>query len=49
MTAPPEFLYWYRVPCITVVVGDTIDVLTDLGFRIGWEQRSASTWSTRTS
>ena len=39
MNAPPEFLYWYRAKCLRVVDGDTIDVLTDLGFRIGWEQR----------
>lgn len=39
MTAVPDFLYWYRAKCLGVVDGDTIDVLTDLGFRIGWEQR----------
>jgi micrococcal nuclease len=36
---PPDFLYWYRARCLRVVDGDTVDVLTDLGFRIGWEQR----------
>ena len=39
MTDVPDFLYWYRAKCLRVVDGDTIDVLTDLGFRIGWEQR----------
>ena len=39
MAAPPDFLYWYRAKCLRVVDGDTIDVLTDLGFRVGWEQR----------
>jgi len=39
MTAPPDFLYWYRARCLRVVDGDTIDVLTDLGFRVGWDQR----------
>ncbi len=39
MTAVPDFLYWYRAKCLGVVDGDTIDVLTDLGFRVGWEQR----------
>jgi micrococcal nuclease len=39
MTDVPDFLYWYRARCLRVVDGDTIDVLTDLGFRIGWEQR----------
>ncbi len=39
MTAVPDFLYWYRARCLRVVDGDTIDVLTDLGFRVGWEQR----------
>ena len=39
MMPPPNFLYWYRARCLRVVDGDTIDVLTDLGFRIGWDQR----------
>ena len=39
MTVPPDFLYWYRARCLRVVDGHTVDVVTDLGFRIGWEQR----------
>ena len=39
MAAPPDFLYWYRAKRLCVVDGYTIDVLTDLGFRYGWEQR----------
>ncbi len=39
MNAIPDFLYWYRAKCINVVDGDTIDVVTDLGFRDSWEHR----------
>ena len=39
MTTIPDFLFWYRAKCLNVVDGDTTDVLTDLGFRVVWEQR----------
>ena len=39
MTSVPDFLYWYKARCLKVVDGDTIDVITDLGFRMTWGQR----------
>jgi len=39
VTAIPDFLSWYRARFLNVVDGDTIDVLTDLGFRMSWEHR----------
>ena len=39
MTAPPDFLFWYRARVVNVVDGDTVDLETDLGFRITFRQR----------
>ena len=39
MIATPEFLYWYRARVVNVVDGDTLDLETDLGFRITFLQR----------
>jgi len=39
MGVPSEFLFWYRVRVVKVVDGDTVDLETDLGFRIGFLQR----------
>jgi len=39
MTAPPDFLFWYKAKVVHVVDGDTLDLDTDLGFRIAFRQR----------
>jgi len=41
MTVKPEdyYLYWYTATVVNVVDGDTLDVDTDLGFRIRFHQR----------
>lgn len=35
----PSDYYWYRALCVNVVDGDTIDIETDLGFKIAFDQR----------
>jgi len=35
----PRIRAGYRARCLRVVDGETIDALTDLGFRVGWEKR----------
>jgi len=39
MIVPNEFLFWYKARVMNVVDGDTLDLETDLGFRIGFPQR----------
>ena len=39
MSVPSDFVFWYKAKVVNVVDGDTIDVETDLGFRIGFLQR----------
>ena len=36
MGVPSEFLFWYKARVVNVVDGDTLDLETDLGFRIGF-------------
>lgn len=35
----PSERYWYHATCVNVVDGDTIDIRTDLGFKIYFDQR----------
>jgi len=39
MSVPSDFLFWYRATVVNVVDGDTLDLETDPGFRIGFLQR----------
>ena len=39
MSVPSDFVFWYKAKVVNVVDGDTIDVETDLGFRIGFLKR----------
>ena len=39
MTVPGDFLFWYKAKVVNVVDGDTLDLRTDLGFRITFLQR----------
>jgi len=39
VTAPSDFLFWYRARVVNVVDGDTLDLETDLGFRVAFGQR----------
>ena len=38
MATPPDFLFWYKARVVNVVDGDTLDLGTDLGFRIAFRQ-----------
>ena len=39
MSVPSDFVFWYKAKVVNVVDGDTLDLETDLGFRIGFLQR----------
>ena len=39
MSVPSDFLFWYSAKVVNVVDGDTLDLETDLGFRITFLQR----------
>jgi len=39
MSVPADFVFWYKARVVNVVDGDTVDLDTDLGFRITFRQR----------
>ena len=39
MSVPSDFLFWYKAKVVNVVDGDTLDLETDLGFRVAFLQR----------
>jgi len=39
MSVPSDFVFWYKAKVVNVVDGDTVDLDTDLGFRITFRQR----------
>ena len=40
MSVQSDFVFWYKAKVVNVVDGDTLDVETDLGFRISFLQRN---------